>query len=47
MTSLFYKHYWCIVKEDVINFVQDFFRDGHLLKEINNPFISLLPPKKN
>ena len=40
---LFYKHYWSIVGHNVINAVQKFFRSGHLLMEVNNSLIVLIP----
>ena len=40
---LFYKHYWSIVGNMVIKAIQNFFRSGHLLSEVNNSFIVLIP----
>jgi hypothetical protein len=40
---LFYKHYWSIVGNKVIKAIQKFFRSGHLLSEVNNSFIVLIP----
>ncbi|GJY38952.1 ribonuclease H-like domain-containing protein [Tanacetum coccineum] len=42
-TSLFFKKALDIVGEDVCNEVQDFFRNGKLLYELNYTIISLLP----
>jgi hypothetical protein len=47
LPPLFYKKYWPIVGSEVILAVQNFFRTGHLLKEINNSFIVLIPKVKN
>lgn len=47
LPPLFYKNYWPIVGSEVILAVQNFFRTGHLLKEINNSFIVLIPKVKN
>ncbi|KAF5442124.1 hypothetical protein F2P56_037171 [Juglans regia] len=46
MTTLFYKHYWSIVKQDVILAVQNFFISGKLLKQINHTNIALIPKTK-
>ncbi|XP_042950095.1 uncharacterized protein LOC122282210 [Carya illinoinensis] len=43
MTGLFFKHYWHIIKQDVIAAVQNFFRSGRLLKQINHTHIALIP----
>ena len=40
---LFYKHYWSIVGNTVIKAVQKNFRSRHLLFEVNNSFIVLIP----
>jgi hypothetical protein len=47
MTRLFYKSYWSIVKESVVNSVQPFFRGGFLLKEFNHTNIALIPKIDN
>jgi hypothetical protein len=47
MTGLFYKSYWPIVKESVVNSVQSFFRGGFLLKEFNHTNIALIPKIDN
>ena len=44
--ALFYKHYWEIVGDQIVSATQSFFRDGRLLKEFNQTFISLIPKKK-
>lgn len=46
MPTLFHKKYWNIIKEDLIKLVQNFFITGHLLKEWNMTFITLIPKKK-
>ena len=43
---LFYKHYWETVGDQIVSTTQSFFRDGRLLKELNQTFISLIPKKK-
>ena len=47
LPPLFYKKYWPIVGIEVIQAVQNFFRTGHLLKEVNNSFIVLIPKLQN
>lgn len=42
-TSAFFKSSWDIVGNDICIAVQDFFRNGKLLREINHTVISLLP----
>jgi hypothetical protein len=46
-TCLFFKTYWSIVRLDVINFVQSFFRHGFLLKEFNHTHLALIPKIDN
>lgn len=43
MSVLFYKHYWHIVKWDVISTVRGFFVGGFLLKQLNHTNIALIP----
>lgn len=43
MTSLFYRSFWPIVKQAVVDTVQDFFRGRHLLKALNHSHIVLIP----
>ena len=47
LPTLFYKKYWSIVGSSVINVVQSFFRSGHMLSEVNNSFIVLIPKNKS
>jgi hypothetical protein len=47
MTGLFYKSYWPIVKDSVVNSVQSFFRGGFLLKEFNHTNLALIPKIDN
>lgn len=47
LPPLFYKKYWSIVGIEVIHAVQNFFRFGHMLKEVNNSFIVLIPKVPN
>ncbi|XP_026459304.1 uncharacterized protein LOC113359963 [Papaver somniferum] len=42
----FYKSQWDIVGEDVCLMVKRFFESMHILKQINNTYISLIPKKK-
>lgn len=41
--SLFYRHSWEIVKEDVINAIMEFFAKGKMLKQVNSTAITLIP----
>lgn len=41
--SLFYRHGWEIVKEDVINAIMEFFAKGKMLKQVNSTAITLIP----
>ena len=43
--GLFNRHYWSIVGGQVIVAVQSFFRDGWMLRELNQTFTSLIPKK--
>ena len=43
MPGLFFKKFWHIVRNQLILTVQNFFRDGWLLKEMNETFITLIP----
>ena len=47
LPALFYKKYWSIVGSFVINVVQSFFKSGHMLSEVNNSFIVLIPKNKS
>ncbi|GJU58679.1 hypothetical protein Tco_1236445 [Tanacetum coccineum] len=42
-TSTFFKKGWDVVGQDVCNAIQDFFRNGKLLKESNHTFLALIP----
>jgi hypothetical protein len=42
-TAPFFKKYWDIVKDDVLNFVWNFFRNDHLPRELNHTFLALIP----
>ena len=46
LSGIFYRHYWSIVGNQVINAVQSFFRDGWMLREFNQAFITLIPKKQ-
>ena len=41
--ALFYKSYWHIVGDSVIKAIQSFFVFGHMLTEVNNSLIVLIP----
>ena len=43
MSALFYKHYWEVINQDLIEAVTSFFTRGHILTEINHTFITLIP----
>jgi hypothetical protein len=43
LPPLFYKKYWPTVGATVTNAIQSFFRTGHLLTEVNNSLIVLIP----
>ena len=43
MSALFYKHYWKVINQDLIEAVTSFFTRGHILTEINHTFITLIP----
>ncbi|KAK2655055.1 hypothetical protein Ddye_008107 [Dipteronia dyeriana] len=43
----FFKKTWDIIGEDVINAIQEFFRSGHLLKELNTTILALVPKVPN
>ena len=45
--SCFFKKRWSIVGQDVVNDIQDFFRCGRLLKEIDVIAITLVPKIKS
>ncbi|GJZ74651.1 RNA-directed DNA polymerase, eukaryota, reverse transcriptase zinc-binding domain protein, partial [Tanacetum coccineum] len=46
-TFAFYKKFWDILKDDVMGFVQDFFRTGILPRGCNTSFITLIPKVPN
>ena len=43
MPGLFFKKFWHIVRNQLIQIVQSFFRDGWLLKDMNKTFITPIP----
>ena len=43
LQASFYQKYWKIVGKSVCKMVRAFFHNGHLLKEINRTFITLIP----
>ena len=45
--AYFFKRAWHIICDDVVATVQSFFLSGHLLKEINNTYIALVPKVPN
>ena len=40
---IFFKHDWDVIGEEVVESVQAFFREGHLLRQLNHTFIRLIP----
>lgn len=42
-TSSFFRAAWDVIGDDIFLAIQDFFRNGNLLREINHTVISLLP----
>lgn len=47
LTALFYKQYWPIVKQDVTAMIQNVFRTGFLLNELNHTNIAFIPKVEN
>ena len=45
LLGLFFKHYWPIVRDQVVAVVQSFFRFGSLLPQMNHTFITLIPKR--
>ncbi len=45
LLGLFFKHYWPIVRDQVVAAVQSFFRFGSLLPQMNHTFITLIPKR--
>ena len=45
LPSLFFKHYWPIVGDQIVAAVQSFFRFGSLLPQMNHTFITLIPKR--
>lgn len=43
LTALFYKQYWPIVKQDVVDMVQNVFRSEFILSKLNHTNIALIP----
>ncbi|GJW39205.1 RNA-directed DNA polymerase, eukaryota, reverse transcriptase zinc-binding domain protein [Tanacetum coccineum] len=43
LTFAFFKHFWSIIEEDVVCFVEDFFVTAHIPKGCNPSFIALIP----
>lgn len=43
LSSTFYKNHWNIVGNSIMEVINDFFVYGHLLKEINLTYITLIP----
>lgn len=46
MTAGFYQQYWNVVGSDVVNAVQSFFQNDHILKSLNHTKIVLIPKVK-
>lgn len=47
MNALFYKKFWHIVDDVVINFVQDFLKFGYMEPDIDYTYIVLIPKIKS
>ena len=47
MSAIFYKTYWNTICKEVIDSIKAFFADGHMLKEMNHTFITLIPKTPN
>ncbi|KAF7143420.1 hypothetical protein RHSIM_Rhsim05G0112800 [Rhododendron simsii] len=45
--SIFYQKYWDVVREDVFTGVNEFFQNGHILKEMNHTNVALIPKVNN
>ncbi|GJX68159.1 hypothetical protein Tco_0303886, partial [Tanacetum coccineum] len=43
LTFAFFKHFWSIIEEDVVRFVEDFSVTAHIPKGCNPSFIALIP----
>ncbi|GLT45514.1 hypothetical protein SLA2020_193420 [Shorea laevis] len=43
----FIKFAWSTMKEDFVNFLMDFHRNGRLVKRLNSSFLALIPKKLN
>lgn len=43
----FIKDFWEVMKEEVVAFVQEFHRNGRLVRGLNAAFIVLIPKKEN
>ncbi|KAK9287687.1 hypothetical protein L1049_016125 [Liquidambar formosana] len=43
MSVLFYKHYWSIIKYDIVASIRSFFLGGYMLKQINHTHVVLIP----
>ncbi|KAF7112259.1 hypothetical protein RHSIM_Rhsim06G0236500 [Rhododendron simsii] len=43
MTALFFQNYWDILGVDITEVVQGFFHSGHLLRNLNQTLITLIP----
>lgn len=47
LTALFYKQFWPIVKKEVMDMVQNVFKTGFILNELNHTNIALIPNVEN
>lgn len=45
--GIFYQKYWDVVGEDVFTAVNEFFQNGHILKEMNLTNVALIPKVSN
>lgn len=47
MSALFFKHFWHIIGNDVVDMVRSFFTTGHMLRAMNHTNIALIPKIEN
>ena len=47
LQTSFYKKYWKIVGKSVCKMIKALFFNGHMLKDINKTFITLIPKSNN
>lgn len=45
ISPIFYKHFWGVIGEDVINAVQSVFKGSMIGKATNHTFLALIPKR--